>query len=113
MWLLDVNLPIALVAALKELGIQARTTESLGWRTLENGKLVATAASSGFTTILTRDNEFGLSAAKALKDFPGISVVIVTLSQHREQVYLARFLEAWRKAPILAVPGKVRFWPSR
>lgn len=113
MWLLDVNLPISLVETLKELGITAKTTQSQGWRTFENGKLVAAAASVGFTTILTRDGEFGLSAAKALKQFPRISVIIVTLPQHREKIYVTRFLEAWEKEPILTVPGKARYWPKK
>lgn len=113
MWLLDVNLPIALVDVLEGIGIQAKTTESQGWRTLENGKLVAAAFGAGFTVILTRDTEFGLSAAKALKEFPRMSVVIVTLPQHREKIFIAQFMEAWKKTPILAIPGGTRFWPEK
>jgi len=64
MWLLDVNLPVALKQTLKSLGIQCETTEAMGWRQLTNGHLARTAIQNGFTAILTRDIEFATSAKK-------------------------------------------------
>jgi hypothetical protein len=50
---------------------------------LTNGILVEAAANAGFNCILTRDRLFGESAARALKRFPGFSVVLVTIPQLR------------------------------
>ena len=112
MWLLDVNLPLAVVDILKGFGIVTQTTESQGWRTLENGKLVEVAAAAGYKAILTRDNEFGLSAAKLLKKFPEIAVVIITLPQHKAKIYIAHFLEEWKREPIQPIGGSVVLWPN-
>jgi len=59
MWLLDANMPIELVALLKELGIEADSTVARGWNSLSNGKLVSAAAQAKFTALLTRDRLFG------------------------------------------------------
>jgi len=112
MWLLDVNLPIALTTTLKDLGVAAQTTESRGWRELENGKLVSVASAAGFKAILTRDHEFGFSAAKAMKEFPQFAVVIMKLPQRKEKFYISRFIEEWTKSPIAPLPGRVFLGPK-
>jgi hypothetical protein len=55
MWLLDVNLPTALIALLQGYGVAAETTAAGGWRELTNGAPAQVAAREGFRTLLTRD----------------------------------------------------------
>jgi predicted nuclease of predicted toxin-antitoxin system len=112
MWLLDVNMPKRLTSLLKELSIEGVTTQSRGWNTLTNGRLVEAAASAGFSCLLTRDRRFGDSASAALKQFSTFSVVIVTLPQLREQQFLEAFRTAWNNSPILPVPGHRTSWPA-
>jgi hypothetical protein len=50
---------------------------------LSNGELVSAAVGAGFTCLLTRDQLFGESAARALKTFPSFAVVVVDLPQQR------------------------------
>jgi predicted nuclease of predicted toxin-antitoxin system len=111
MWLLDVNLPKGLLRKLKALGIEADTTAARGWRDLGNGALAQVAHTSGFRAILTRDRLFGESAAKALKTYPDLAVVILRLPQSREDTYLREFENQWRAEPIRPVPGVVIEWP--
>ena len=40
MWLLDVNMPMKVLAVLGAFGIEAQTAESRGWNNLTNGELV-------------------------------------------------------------------------
>ena len=111
MWLLDVNMPNKLVRLLGEFGIEAQTTHDRDWDTLTNGRLLEAAASAGFLCLLTRDKLFGDFAAKALRQFPYFSVVVVALPQVREQQFLSAFRKAWTSAPILSVPGRMIRWP--
>ena len=67
MWLLDVNMPKKLTGLLKELGIEAQTSQARGWDTLSNSRLVAAAYEAGFLCLLTRDTIFGESASTALR----------------------------------------------
>jgi predicted nuclease of predicted toxin-antitoxin system len=67
MWLLDANMPVQLVALLKELGIEADCAVARGWNTLNNGSLVSAAVQAKFTALLTRDRLFAESSAQALK----------------------------------------------
>lgn len=112
MWLLDVNLPNGLLALLRSYGIQCDTTVARGWRDLGNGALASTAFASGFRTILTRDRVFGDSAGRALKSYPDLAVVIVTIPQAKHLVYLERFSVAWGQAPIVPQAGKIIHWPT-
>ena len=112
MWLLDVNLPNGLVAALKEFGIDCDTTAGRGWRELENGELARAASAAGFTSILTRDRLFGESAGKALKHHPGLAVVIVTIPQSRSSLYMSEFRRHWGIAAIQPLAGRVIEWPT-
>ena len=48
MWLLDANMPVQLVALLKELGIEADSSGARGWNTLSNGSLVTEAVRAKF-----------------------------------------------------------------
>jgi predicted nuclease of predicted toxin-antitoxin system len=107
MWLLDVNIDIKLVEVLANQGIKARSTIELGWRHLINGDLVRAAKENGYTTIMTRDGLFGESAARVLKAYPEIAVVIVTLPQRRREPYIAAFIDAWTKNPIKPLTGKI------
>ena len=70
MWLLDANMDVHLVQplggrfqTLRELGVSCDTAANRGWKALSNGELVAAAAATGFTSLLTRDHLFGESAA--------------------------------------------------
>jgi hypothetical protein len=112
MWLLDVNVPKGLVAALAELGIEARHAEDRGWGGLTNGNLVGAAIEAGFTGVLTRDRLFGESASRALKRFPVFSVVLVTLPQLRWPEFSAHFIRAWADNPIRPEPGRFLRWPG-
>ncbi len=111
MWRLDVNLPRGLLKKLRELGVEAETTASRGWRDLGNGVLAEIAYGAGFRAILTRDRLFGESAGKALKTFPDLAVVILRIPQAREEAYLCEFEARWQKEPICPVPGEVLEWP--
>ena len=62
--------------------------------------------------IITRDGLFGQSANHALKVYPDIAVVVVTLPQRRRGPYLAAFKNAWSSTPMVPVKGKVVYWPS-
>jgi len=112
MWLLDVNMPKPLIAALGELGIQARTAIDQGWKNLTNGRLVEAAVAQGFSSLLTRDQLFGESANRALRNFPQFSVVLITLPQMKAAGFMENFKVAWRIAPITPVPGKMIHWPA-
>lgn len=109
MWLLDANMDVHLVATLADLGIHSATAVSRGWKALSNGDLVASA--SGFECLLTRDQLFGESAARALRSFPHFAVVLVDLPQQRWQQYRERFLAAWAASPIQPSPGRLTQWP--
>lgn len=111
MWLLDHNLPKQLAPILIELGIPCETTRSRGWEQLRNGELVETASQAGFTTILTRDRGFGGQAQKALKSYPQVAVVLITLPQLRGAAYAEAVRQAWRQKSIKALPGEVVRWP--
>jgi hypothetical protein len=93
------------------LGIEASTTAARGWRDLANGKLVAAAVAAGFTCILTRDGLFGESAARALKVYPSVAVVVVRLPQMRRHQFLDAFKASWAAAPITPTAGKLVEWP--
>ena len=112
MWLLDHNLPRQLTPLFQSLGVPAETTAQRGWQRLGNGELVKTAAVAGVTCILTKDLDFGHSAEKALKKFPNISVVLITLPQMRGSAYARAFQDAWSKKPIIPHAGKLLRWPS-
>lgn len=99
MWLRDANMDVHLVPILEEFGTVASTAATLGWRDLSNA-----AVSHGFTVLLTRDTDFGLSAAKSLRLF-------VTLPQRPGPIYRESFCAEWRKAPIKPLPGRLVFWP--
>lgn len=111
MWLLDANMPIQLVALLKELGIEADSTVARGWNSLSNGKLVSAAAPAKFTALLTRDRLFGESAAQTLKIHNEFSIVRVRLPQLRASQFLTAFRAAWRTAQIIPAPGQIVDWP--
>jgi hypothetical protein len=107
MWLLDANLDIHLAELLRHLQIDCDTAENR----LSNGELVAAAVGAGFSTLLTRDRLFAESASRAWRDFPSLSVVIVTLPQLPSGRYLASFEALWRASPIQPPPGKIISWP--
>jgi predicted nuclease of predicted toxin-antitoxin system len=111
MWLLDKNVPIQLVHLLSSFGVDAVTAEAKGWGGLRNGELVATAVADGISCILTRDRLFAESAARPLKLNPGVSVVLLTLTQSRTSVFLKAFESVWLSSPIRTKDGVVR-WPG-
>ena len=87
MWLLDANMDVHLIQTLNELGVSCDTAANRGWKALSNGDLVSAAVAAGFTCLLTRDQLFGESAARALKVFSTFGVVVVNLPQQRWQAY--------------------------
>jgi predicted nuclease of predicted toxin-antitoxin system len=111
MWLLDVNVPRKLTAFLRESGIAAATAESRGWNHLTNGELVEAAATARFTCILTRDRQFGESAARVLRRSPQFSVVLITIPQLRGPEFLNEFRRAWQRDPIRPLAGTLVCWP--
>jgi hypothetical protein len=112
MWLLDANMPVQLVALLKELGIESDSAVARGWNTLSNGRLVRVAAGARFTVLLTRDRLFGEAAAGTLRTYPDFCVVRVTLPQLRATQFLPAFRAAWQKAQIIPASGRVIEWPA-
>lgn len=112
MWLLDANMPVQLVALLKDLGIEADSAVARGWNTLSNGSLVRAAAGAKFTVLLTRDRLFGESAAGALRTNSEFCIVRVTLRQLRAGAFLQAFRAAWNDARIIPVPGRMIEWPA-
>ena len=112
MWLLDANVDVHLVQTLHELGVSCDTAANRGWKALSNGELVSVAISAGFTCLLTRDQLFGESAARALKTFATFSVVVVDLPQRRWQAYQEQFVAAWALKPIEPIPGTLVHWPQ-
>jgi len=80
--------------------------------TASNGELVQAASKAGFTTILTRDRGFGSQAQKALKAYPQVAVVLITLPQLRGAAYAEAVRQAWRQKPIHALAGEIIRWPK-
>lgn len=111
MWLLDANIPVQLVALLKELGIEADSAIARGWNTLSNGMLVSAAVESKFTVLLTRDRLFGQSAAAALKANSEFCIVRVALPQLRAGAFLEAFRSAGGEGRVIPVPGRMIEWP--
>ena len=111
MWLLDVNVPRQIVPVLQEFGIDAETAESRGWNVLTNGKLLEAACRAGFLCLLSRDRLFGESAARPLRAFPQIGIVVVALPQIRGRQYAESFRSAWEKCPISPRAGEAIVWP--
>jgi predicted nuclease of predicted toxin-antitoxin system len=111
MWLLDANIPIQLVALLKELGIEAVSSVARGWNTLSNGSLVTAAVREKFSALLTRDRLFGESAAQSLKVHKDFCIVRVRLPQVRANQFLAAFRAFWQAAQIIPAPGRILDWP--
>lgn len=112
MCLLDVNVPRGVAHLFGSFGIQTQTAEERGWSGLTNGALVEAAADGGFACILTRDRLFSESAAKALKRFPQLSFVLITLPQLRGPQFLEAFHRAWEHNPVSPYPGKLMRWPA-
>ena len=111
MWLLDANMDVHLVEVLRSFGLTCDTAANRGWKALSNGELVATAVTAGFTCLLTRDQLFGESAARALNRYAEFAVVVVELPQQPWREYRERFLTEWAKRPIEPVTGSLERWP--
>ncbi len=94
MLLLDHNLPHQLRDLLTEFGVEAESTRYRGWETLRNGDLVSAAHLAGFKAIITRNQKFAEFAAKALKKFPEMAIVIVRLNQRGWRTYREAFRAA-------------------
>ncbi len=112
MWLLDANMPIQLVALLKDLGVAADSAVARGWNSLSNGSLVNAAVRAKFTVLLTRDRLFGESAGRVLSAHREFCVVRITLPQLRAARFLPAFRAAWREARIIPAPGRMIEWPA-
>ena len=112
MWLLDANMDVHLVDLLSHFGVNSDTAANRGWKALSNGQLVAAAVTQGFACLLTRDQLFAESAAKALRLHQSFGVVLVNLPQQRWPAYREHFLCAWRVSPIVPQAGVVIQWPK-
>src|ERR1700690_485740 len=110
MWLLDANIDVHLEQTLHQLGVSCDTAAKRDWKALSNGDLVSAAVAAGFTCLLTRDQLFGESAARALKAFSTFSVVLVDLPQRPWRAYQEQFLAAWSANPIEPVAGALVHW---
>ena len=111
MWLLDHNLPQQLVPLLKAQGIDCESTSNRGWEKLKNGELLSMAAANNFVCILTKDALFAESASKAIKIFPTMSIVLITIPQKKFKEYVQEFSTLWKKSPIVPAYGKMIHWP--
>lgn len=112
MWLLDANMDVHLVGVLSDFGVASDTAANRGWKALSNGQLVAAAVATGFDCLLTRDQLFAESAARALKLYENFAVVLVTLPQQCWPVYREQFRHAWSISAIVPHPGGVIRWPN-
>jgi hypothetical protein len=63
------------------IGIPVETAEQRGWKALRNGELMAASAAAGFDCVLTRDQLFAESAARAWRENSGFCVVVVNLAR--------------------------------
>jgi hypothetical protein len=113
MWLLDANMDVHLVHTLNELGVSYDTAANRGWKALSNGELVSVVVAEGLTCLLTRDQVFGESAARALKTFPSFAVVVVDLPQQRWQAHQEQFVTAWGERSIEPVAGTLVHWSRK
>ncbi len=111
MWLLDNNIPRKLHEFLKSQEIPNETAVFRGWENLRNGELVEAAFTAGFTCIVTQDIEFHEAAAKNLKRFPTMSIVLIRIKQQKGRRFIEQVQEAWSKSPIQPLAGKVVEWP--
>src|SRR5579862_9326103 len=111
MWLLDANVDVHLVPVLRGFGISCDTAGNRGWKALSNGQLVTAAVSAGFVCLLTRDQLFGQSAARALNSFPQFAIVVVGIPQQPWPQYRDRFVAAWAQRAIEPLAGKLTHWP--
>jgi hypothetical protein len=111
MWLLDANMDVHLVSVLTGFKIVCDSAGKRGWKALSNGDLVSLAAAAGFRCLLTRDQLFGESASRALKQFPQFAVVVVNVPQRPWAQYREAFLALWREHPIEPIAGRLIQWP--
>jgi predicted nuclease of predicted toxin-antitoxin system len=111
MWLLDANMDVHLVSVLKDFGIACEAASNRGWKTLSNGELVSAAVAADFACLLTRDQLFGQSAARALKSFPQFAVVVVNIPQQPWNQYRDRFVSVWMERAIEPIAGQLIRWP--
>jgi hypothetical protein len=93
---------VHLVSVLTGFNIFCDTAGKRGWKALSNGDLVS---------LLTRDQLFGESASRALKQFPQFAVVVVNVPQRPWPQYREQFLALWREHPIEPVGGQLIQWP--
>ena len=113
MWLLDANMDVHLVDLLASFGLNSDTASNRGWNALSNGELVGMAVTHGFECLLTRDQLFAESAAKALRIHQRFAIVLVKLPQQRWPSYREQFLRAWSAAPIIPIAGASIEWPAK
>jgi hypothetical protein len=111
MWLLDANMDVHLVSVLAEFHVMCDTAGKRGWKALSNGDLVRAAVDAGFDCLLTRDQLFGESAARALELFLRFAVVVVNVPQRPWPRYREEFLALWRIRPIEPIAGRLIHWP--
>ena len=112
MWLLDANVDVRIRDVLLEFGVESRTAESLEWKKLSNGLLVAAAVANGFTCLLTRDRLFGESASRTMKQYPEFAIVVIELKQQKWPGYGEEFRRARQREPIAPTCGECKMWPS-
>jgi len=110
--LLDHNIPAQIFRELKSRSIACDTAKQRGWDQIKNGALVELASKNGFTCVVTRDRLLHQEASAALKKFPNMCIVIITLPQSGGKKFSEAFRKEWEKAPFIARPGQLINWPA-
>lgn len=101
--LLDENLPESLLAALRKLGHQADSVNSLRLKGLANGALYRKVAHD-YDLLFTRDAGFA-GSARGRQGSGNMKLLRVTLPQTRARQFLASFIEAFEKTDWSAYPN--------
>jgi predicted nuclease of predicted toxin-antitoxin system len=95
--LLDENVPVDLLAALRAAGHAAESVNFLGWKGLQNGDLLAKAR-AGYDLFLTRDKDFDETALGRYVT-PTFGIVLLAIPQQRGPAYAAVFASLWPSDP--------------
>ncbi len=95
--LLDENVPVDILPALRAGGRDAESVNFLGWKGLKNGVLLA-QAQSGYDLFLTRDKDFDATALGRYVT-PAFGIVLLAIPQQRGPAYAAIFSSLWPANP--------------
>ena len=111
MWLLDKNVPIQMVAFLRDRNIEAKHAGDLEWGALRNGVLTKTAYEAGYRVLVTHDLDFDRDAAKELAIRSDFAVVKILLDTPGKSAYVALLGKYWPREPMIPTFGSSVAWP--